>query len=104
MTIAIRPSDEAGRAKEAIEYAFGKANCFLRKDWTTQISLIRLDKSQFSRTRFFGHAGTPSPSRDLILPDGRIDQREGPASAPIRSLMAASNWLAGAANINRVSS
>src|SRR5437899_1607598 len=52
----------------------------------------------------FGHEGAPSRSRDLILPDRRIDQRERPASAPIRSLIAASNWLAGAANINRVSS
>jgi hypothetical protein len=75
VTIAIRPSDEAGRAKEAIDYAFGKANCFWRKDWTTQISLMRLDKSPFSRTRFFGHAGAQTRSRDLILPDGRIDQQ-----------------------------
>jgi hypothetical protein len=52
----------------------------LREDWTTQISLMRLDKSPFSRTRFFGHAGAPSRSLDLILPDGRIDQRKSWAS------------------------
>jgi hypothetical protein len=74
VTIAIRPSDEAGQAKEAIEYAFGKASCFLQEDWTTQISLMRLEKSSFWRTRFFGHEGAPSRSLELILPDGRIDQ------------------------------
>ena len=76
VTIAIRPSDEAGQAKQAIDRARRKANCFLRRDWTTQISLMRLDKSPFWRARFFGHAGAPSRSRDLILPDGRIDQRK----------------------------
>ena len=34
----------------------------------------------------------------------RADQRVGPASAPIRSLMEASNWLAEAATVNLASS
>ena len=35
---------------------------------------------------------------------GAPDQRVGPASAPVRSLMAASNWLAEVANVNLSSS
>jgi hypothetical protein len=31
-----------------------KAKYFWLGDWTTQITLNRLDKSQFTRTRFFG--------------------------------------------------
>src|SRR6266550_6866632 len=80
VTIAIRPSDEAGRAKEDTERDRREVDYFLRQDWTTQISLMRLDKSPSSRTRFFGHEGAPSRSLDLILPDGRIDQRKSWAS------------------------
>jgi hypothetical protein len=80
VTIAIRPSDEAGWTKVAIERHRREADYFLRKDWTTQISLMRLDKSPFSRTRFFGYDGAPWRSRDPILPDGRIDQRTSWAS------------------------
>jgi len=76
VTIAIRPSDEAGCAKEAVDRDRREADYFLREDWTTQISLMRLDKSPFARARFFGHEGAPSRSRDPILPDGRIDQRK----------------------------
>src|SRR5438876_678149 len=53
VTIAIRPSDEAGRAKEDTERDRREVDYFLRQDWTTQISLMRLDKSPFSRTRLF---------------------------------------------------
>ena len=84
VTIAIRPSDEAGRAKEDTERDRREVDYFLRQDWTTQISLMRLDKSPFSRTRFFGHEGAPSRSLDPILPDGRIDQRKSWASDAMR--------------------
>ena len=80
VTIAIRPSDEAGRAKGDTERDRREVDYFFRQDWTTQISLMRLDKSPFSRTRFFGHEGAPSRSLDPILPDGRIDQRKSWAS------------------------
>jgi hypothetical protein len=45
-----RPSDGAGRGELVMVICpTAKAQYFFERDWTTQISLIRLDKSGFTR-------------------------------------------------------
>jgi hypothetical protein len=62
--------------KEAINRGGGEANYFSPPDWTTQISLIRLDKLLFSRMRVLGSHGRRgraiAMTSGLILPVGRI--------------------------------
>jgi hypothetical protein len=71
-----RPSDGAGRG-ELVEMICptAKGKYFYQRDWTTQISLIRLDKSGFSRKlrepmtqRLIRPTGAVSPSTGRIEP------------------------------------
>jgi hypothetical protein len=50
----------AGMAqRKSLVWGLKEANYFSRHDWTTQITLKRLDKSDFTRTRFAPHRATP---------------------------------------------
>jgi hypothetical protein len=78
VTIAKRPSCKR-RTPESVELICptAQANFFTRGDWTTQITLYRLNKLRFARTRFpkpEGHASETNPREmiQLICPDGHL--------------------------------
>jgi hypothetical protein len=54
VTIAKRPSVWAGREKEGTDFGKTEAKYFSREDWTGGITLKRLTKFVFARTRFSG--------------------------------------------------
>jgi hypothetical protein len=45
-----RPSVRRDGARYRIDFCFGKAEYFFKRDWTTQITLIWLKKLDFART------------------------------------------------------
>ena len=58
MTIAIRPSEWDGMAGVVgVIWGNREADYFCREDWITQIALIGLTKSAFSRNAFWRDLG-----------------------------------------------
>src|ERR1700733_12575728 len=54
VTIAIRPSCGGGMAGRIHNFRFSEREIFVHSELTTEITLIRLTKSVFTRTRFQG--------------------------------------------------